>query len=306
MWDFPADAKERTMSRNTCFCVACVLLIASPLARAEGPANPLDGAPSRYAKSDGMKVHYKSLGKGDTALVLVHGWTADMTSWRYQVPAFDGKVRLVLIDLPGHGRSDKPKIDYTMDVFARAIDAVLTDAGVKKAALAGHSMGTPVVRQFYRRYPKKVVALIAVDGALQKFDLPPELRKKIVAQIEGPNFKASMGKLIASMFTKDTPREVRKHLMESYPAAPQHVAVSAMKAMQDPSIWKDDPIKVPAQTIVAKGPFWTAEYEKYVRKLAPGIGYQKMDGVGHFLMMEKPREFNALMLAFLKKNGVVK
>jgi pimeloyl-ACP methyl ester carboxylesterase len=79
-----------------------------------------------------------------------------------------------------------------------------------------------------------------------------------------------------------------------------------MRAMQDPSIWKDDPIKVPAQAIMAKAPFWTPEYEKYVRKLAPGIDYRMMDGVGHFLMMEKPREFNALMLAFLKKNGVVK
>jgi pimeloyl-ACP methyl ester carboxylesterase len=293
------------MARKTDFCVAWVLL-AGLGARADEPANPLDKAPSRYAKADGMKVHYKSLGKGQTALVFVHGWTADLTSWRYQVPAFAGKVRLVLIDLPGHGKSDKPKTDYTMDLFARAVEAVLTDAGVKKAVLAGHSMGTPVVRQFYRRSPKKVVGLIAVDGRLQKLDLPPEALKKIVAQLEGPDYKAAVGKLIDGMLTKDTPAEVRKHLKGSYPAAPQHVARSALRAMLDPSIWKDDPIKVPTQAILAKSPFWTPEYEKYVRKLAPGIDYQMMDGVGHFLMMEKPREFNALLLAFLKKNGVVK
>jgi pimeloyl-ACP methyl ester carboxylesterase len=151
-----------------------------------------------------------------------------------------------------------------------------------------------------------VIGLIAVDGRLQKFDLPPEAFKKFVAQFDGPDFKANVGKFIEGMFTKDTPEEVRKHLKEAYPTAPQHVAVSAMKAMQDPAIWKDDPIKVPAQTILAKAPHWTAEYEKYVRKLAPGIDYQTMDGVGHFLMMEKPKEFNALMMAFLKKNGVVK
>jgi pimeloyl-ACP methyl ester carboxylesterase len=115
-----------------------------------------------------------------------------------------------------------------------------------------------------------------------------------------------MSKFIQAMLRKDTPEAVREYLKEAVPAAPQHVAVSAMRAMQDPAIWKDDPIKVPVQAIVAKGPFWTAEYEKYVRKLAPGIDYQQMDGVGHFLMMEKPREFNALVMAFLKKNGVVK
>jgi pimeloyl-ACP methyl ester carboxylesterase len=293
------------MARNISLCVACVLLVAAARARADEPANPLDKAPSRYAKSGDIKVHYKSLGKGETALVFVHGWTADMNSFRYQVPAFDGKVRLVLLDLPGHGKSDKPKIDYTMDVFAKAIDAVLADAGVTKAVLAGHSMGTPVVRQFYRRYPKKVVALIAIDGRLQKFDLPPETMKKYLAQLGGPDFKKAYRTFINNMLTKDTPESVRKQL-EAYPAAPQHVAVSAMKAMQDPSIWKDDPIKVPVQAILTKAPFWTSEYEKYVRKLAPGIDYRQMDGVGHFLMMEKPKEFNALMLAFLKKIKVVK
>src|SRR5262245_49467433 len=139
------------MARNSSFYIAGVLLVAGLAVRAEAPANPPDKAPSRYAKCDDRKVHYKSLGKGETALVFVHGWTADLTSWRYQVPAFDGKVRLVLIDLPGHGKSDKPKVDYTMDLFAKAVDAVMSDAGVKKAVLAGHSMRTPVAGQCYRR-----------------------------------------------------------------------------------------------------------------------------------------------------------
>jgi pimeloyl-ACP methyl ester carboxylesterase len=294
------------MAKVLSVSIALVLLSAAVQARADEPANPLDKAPSHYAKSGEMKVHYKSLGKGETALVFVHGWTADLTSWRYQVPAFDGKVRMIVIDLPGHGKSDKPKIEYTMDVFAKAVDAVLADAGVTKAALAGHSMGTPVVRQYYRLYPKKVLALIAVDGRLQKLILPPERLKEIAAQLDGPDFKKTMARLIDGMLREDTPAEVRKHLKEAYPAAPRHVAVSAMKAMMDPAIWKDDPIKVPVQALLAKAPFWTAEYEKYVRKLAPGIDYQIMDGVGHFLMMEKPKECNALMMAFLKKNGIVK
>src|SRR5262249_33809666 len=124
-------------------------------ARAQKTDDPTEKAPSHFAKVDGHKVHYKSLGEGKTALVLVHGWTCDLTVWRFQVPALEGKVHVLLIDLPGHGQSDKPKIEYTMDLFARAIDAVMKDAGVEEAVLAGHSMGTPVVRQFYRLYPKK-------------------------------------------------------------------------------------------------------------------------------------------------------
>jgi pimeloyl-ACP methyl ester carboxylesterase len=294
------------MTNNFSFCFAAVLFLAGLAARAETPANPLDKAPSRFATCDGLKVHYKSLGAGEKALVFVHGWTCDMTSWRYQVPAFDGKVRMVLIDLPGHGKSDKPKIDYTMDVFAKAVDAVLVDAGVKKAVLAGHSMGTPVVKQFYRRYPDKVAGLIAVDGRLQAFRLPPDALKQFVARFEGQDYKTTASQFINGMMTKDTPEEVRKYLKATLPTAPQHVAVSAMKEMMSSPMQKDDPLKVPVQSIMAKNPFLNAEYEKYVRKLAPDVDYQLMEGVGHFLMMEKPKEFNALVLGFLKKNDIVK
>src|SRR6266849_4963830 len=123
-----------------------VLLTVGLLAWAEERANPLDKAPSQFAKFDDIKVHYKSLGTGDTALVFVHGWTCNMNFWRYQVPAFEGKIRMILVDLPGHGESDKPKVDYPPEFFAKSVDAVLRDAGVEKAVLAGHSMGTPVIR----------------------------------------------------------------------------------------------------------------------------------------------------------------
>src|SRR5262249_32612580 len=159
-----------------------------------------------------------------TALVLVHGWTCDLTVWRFQVPALEGKVHVLLIDLPGHGQSDKPKIEYTMDLFARAIDAVMKDAGVEEAVLAGHSMGTPVVRQFYRLYPKKTRALVAVDGPLKSF-LKKEDGEKFIARFEGPDFKESAGKLIDATFMPKTPAEVRDRVKAVVQKTPQHVAV---------------------------------------------------------------------------------
>ena len=89
-------------------------------------------------------------------------------------------------------------------------------------------------------------------------------------------------------------------------ATPQHVAVSAMKGMLDPAVWKEDKIEVPVQVILAKSPFWSADYEQFVRKLAPQVDYRVMDGVGHFLMAEKPDEFNAVLADFLKKQGLIK
>lgn len=277
---------------------------------AEDKPNPLDKAPSQFAKmgdSGDIKVHYKSLGTGDTALVFVHGWTCNMNFWRYQVPVFDGKIRMIVIDLPGHGESDKPKVDYTPELFAKSVDAVLKEAGVNKAVLAGHSMGTPVIRQFARLYPQKTAGLIVVDGALRAPKFKPEDFEKFMARFSNPEWKENISKMVDSMFTKETSEEVRKAVKEGMPTAPQHVAASAMKEMFNPAIWKDDEkTDLPLQVIVAKSPNWPAEYEQFVRKIAPQVDYHVMEGVGHFLMMEKPKEFNDLMTSFLKKEGFLK
>jgi pimeloyl-ACP methyl ester carboxylesterase len=286
------------------FAALSALLALSP-ALAARAAQPPEKAPSRYARLDGNRVHYKSLGTGKTAVVLVHGWCSDMTFWDEQVPALAGKVRVVLIDLPGHGKSDRPKVEYTMDLFARAVDAVLKDAGVEQAVLAGHSMGTPVVRQFYRLFPKKTRALIAVDGALRPFTTDKALLEKFLSQFTGPDFKKNAGKFVEAMFTADTPARVREHIKARVQSADQRVAVSAMKNMLDPALWKEDRIEVPVLALMARSKFWGADYEAFVRKLAPKSEYRVMDGVGHFLMLERPAEFNAILVGFLKKQGVV-
>jgi pimeloyl-ACP methyl ester carboxylesterase len=288
--------------RPACAALAVLLILPHTDARATPPTP--DKSPSRFAKLGDLRVHYKSLGAGKTALVLVHGWCCDLTVWDDLVPALAGKVRVILIDLPGHGKSDRPKIEYTMDLFARAVDAVLKDAGVEQAALAGHSMGTPVVRQYYRLFPKKTRALIAVDGAFRRFTKDPAVLDKIVAQFSGPDFKEKAGKFLEAMLPPKTPAKVRERIRAAMQNVAPHAALSAMKGMFDPAVWKDDKIEVPVQAIMARSKFWTAEYEEYVRKLAPKLDYRVMDGVGHFLMLERPAEFNEILIGFLKKQGL--
>jgi len=116
-----------------------LLVLASPVAMAQ-KASSTTGE-SRYATLDGARIHYKNYGKGREALVFIHGWTCNLDNWRDQVPDFAKRNRVIALDLPGHGQSDKPEIAYSMDLFAQAIDAVMRDAKVKRGVLVGHSMG---------------------------------------------------------------------------------------------------------------------------------------------------------------------
>jgi pimeloyl-ACP methyl ester carboxylesterase len=290
----------------TRFLAATLALVPLVSARAQPPASPLDAAPSRFATLDGSKVHYKSLGDGPAALVLVHGWSCDLTFWRAQVPAFAGKARLVLIDLPGHGKSDRPEVNYTMDLFARAVAAVLKDAGVERAVLAGHSMGTPVVRQVYRLHPQKVLGLVAVDGALRRFAVEPAQLDQFLAPFQEPHFAEGVGKFVDAMFTPQTPAEIRTSVKETMQKATPRVALSAMRGMFDPAVWAEDKIDVPVQLILARSPFWEGDYREYVKRLAPKAEFHVVEGAGHFLMLEKPEAVNGLLAGFLRTAGVLK
>src|SRR5207244_1234309 len=105
--------------------------------------------PLRAASVDGLKIHSSSTGQGPRTLVFVHGWTCDSSSWVEQVPAFAKSYRVITLDLPGHGQSDSPADGkFSMDLFARAVEAVREEAKADKIVLVGHSMGAPVIRQY--------------------------------------------------------------------------------------------------------------------------------------------------------------
>jgi len=192
-----------------------------------------------------------------------------------------------------------------MDLFARAVEAVRAEAGAERLMLVGHSMGTPVIRQFYRRYPNKTRALVIVDGSLRPFSNLEQM-KQFIEPLRGPNYKERaemiIGGISQAVKDKKTQEEIRTAMM----SAPQHVMVGAMDAMMDDAIWKQDKINAPTLAVMAKQPQWNDEYEKYVRELVPGVDYQMWEGVSHFLMMDEPQKFNDTVLAFLKKNKLVK
>ncbi len=257
---------------------------------------------SRFANFENNKVHYVDVGKGSTALIFIHGWTCSAEFWKDSYTAFKN-MRVIAVDLPGHGMSDKPQVSYTMDYFARSIESVMKDAKITKAILVGHSMGTPVIRQFYRLYPEKTWGLVVVDGGLRPF-APKELVEKFFAPLKA-NYKEAAPKFIDGMLAPVKDENLKAKIKTAMLATPEYVAISAMEAMNDEKIWTNDKIKVPTLVIMAKSSARTNEYEQFVRSIVPNVDYQTWDDVSHFLMIEKPDEFNKTLAVFLVKNNFV-
>jgi pimeloyl-ACP methyl ester carboxylesterase len=254
------------------------------------------------ASVDGIPLHWTAAGSGAQTLVLVHGWTCDDSSWSGQVPALASKYRVITLDLPGHGKSGK--IDagrFSMDLFARAVEAVRAEAGAERIVLVGHSMGTPVIREYAKLYPHRVAALVLVDGVVV-LGAPPRpgiqpAQPPVADNMRGPNGAKNRETMIRGMFTPATPQAIQDHVLRMMLAAPEATAYGAMVATFDPKIWTNDVMTMPVLGLFAdKSALGNPETTK---KLFPNYQHHEIPGTGHFLMMEKPREFNALLTAFV-------
>lgn len=285
------------------FFVAVLLLMTASVAAAEVRSGEVETGESRFAVLGDARVHYVNYGTGGEALIFIHGWSCNLDNWRDQIPVFVKLTRVIAIDLPGHGRSDKPPITYSMEHFARAVDAVMQDAKVDRAVLAGHSMGTPVARQFYRLHPKKTLALIVADGPLRPFADKPTL-ERMIAGAGGQNYVEFVDQVFYGMIGKLSV-EGRERLRASIKNTPRHVLVSAMENMGDPAIWQEDKVNVPVLAIIAKHPFTPTNIEELSKQLVPNLDFHLWEDAGHFLMMEKPAEFNELVMQFLSRNELL-
>jgi pimeloyl-ACP methyl ester carboxylesterase len=131
------------------------------------PAVPLPDTvfPRHTVELHGSRVAFVDVGEGDP-LVLLHGITCSAASWNAIVPALAEHHRVIVPDLPGHGRSSRARGDYSVAGFALYVRDLLMGLGIRKATFVGHSLGGGVTMQTAYAYPELVgrMVLIASGG----------------------------------------------------------------------------------------------------------------------------------------------
>ena len=123
-----------------------------------------------YAQSmvvDGLRLHYYDSGPHEFApIVLIHGLGDEADTWRHIFPAVARWRRVIALDLPGFGRSEKPRRAYTLAFFARTVAEMLAALGVRRALLVGHSMGAAVAQRLALAQPRQAEHLVLIGGGL--------------------------------------------------------------------------------------------------------------------------------------------
>lgn len=269
-----------------------------------GAMDPNTPSPdSHFAMAQGCRVHYRDLGPlcdGDV-LALIHGWGGSTKFWRANIPVLAKSHRVVLPDLPGHGFSESPRGDCSIGDCAAAVAAVLDDAGVREAVLVGHSMGAAVACRFAREHPRRVRALVSVDGALIAYRVSATQREEFLARFRGPDYQTEVARFIRAWFRTRCDVALRERVCEDVLRTPQPVLVSAFASVLDAAEWELPASPWPLFLITAPSPLWNDDYVARVRARAPLMEHRVVPGAGHFLMLEQPEFFNAALAEFVAR-----
>lgn len=104
-------------------------------------------------------------GEGETTLLLVHGLGSYIKGWKKNIPELSKRFRVIAVDLPGYGKSDKEAYPYSLSFYAQVLTELLDKMGVEKAVFVGHSMGGQISMITALNYPDKVEKLVLISPA---------------------------------------------------------------------------------------------------------------------------------------------
>ncbi|MEJ2719512.1 MAG: alpha/beta hydrolase [bacterium] len=243
--------------------------------------------------SDGVPIRFTVAGGGKPALVFVHCWCCDRGYWKNQIPNFAEDHKVVAVDLAGHGESGADRSDWTLEMFAADVAAVVETLGLEDVILIGHSMGGPVILETARLIPDRVIGLIGID-TFQDFEREyTDVQKTQFLTGLRMDFEGTTKGFVRMMFPAGTDTSMVNAIASDMSAGPRDVGIGAMKSLlnfKPLEVLKQ--IHVPIRCINSDMLPTNVEADK---RYAESFDVKYMEGRGHFLMLEDPDTFNELL-----------
>ena len=138
----------------------------------------VDGVDRKTVLAGGHVIAYQETGPADGApVILLHGLASDADTWDKAIgPLAEHGLRVIAVDLLGHGASDKPAGTYLLADFAASLEQFLDAMGIAAATLCGHSFGGAIAMFFGSRYPDRVARVVLVSAGGLGREVHPVLR----------------------------------------------------------------------------------------------------------------------------------
>ena len=263
----------------------------------------------------GYKRAYRIAGSGP-AILLIHGIGDNSTTWNTVQTELAQRFTVIAPDLLGHGRSDKPRADYSVAAYANGMRDLLSVLGIERATIVGHSLGGGVAMQFAYQFPQLVERLILVSAGGVTKDVNFVLRcaslpigSEALALLRLPLVLPALqmaGRVAGMTLGRDLPNVLR--ILDDLPEPTASAAFSrTLRAVVD---WRGQIVTmldrcylteaVPVQIIWGtKDVVLPIRHAWMAHAAMPGSRLEIFEGAGHFPFHEDPARFIDVVERFI-------
>ncbi len=270
----------------------------------------------QYVQVGQIRTRFWTLGDEGTAVLLVHGISSSMEGWIHNVHALAERHRIYALDLVGSGRSDKPAAPYSYPYLAQFVHDFLQSQNVDRLNFVGHSMGGGIALHFALQFPDQVDRLVLVDSAGLGREVTLSFRLPTLPWIgewlTRPSRKGTARFLHEALYDPALITDELvdfKYELSALPGAQEAILSGlrqdvTLRGVRD-HVWRpivDNLPNITAPTLVIWGQqdrIIPVAHAQVARDRIPNVQVHILDRCGHVPQLERPDEFNALVLEFL-------
>ena len=304
--------------RSLASILSCVLVVLGLILYS--PDIPVSDLKSKYAnqhskfiKIDGMNVHYRDQGKGET-IILLHGTGASLHTWDKWTDKLKNSYRVIRLDLPAYGLTGPhPENKYSISEYSEFLNSFVNELKLNNFILSGNSLGGTISWYYASIFPEKVqlLNLLSPGGFLKKEDKSP----LVIKLARTPVINKILRYVTPRFFIKNTLKEVyydenkltelkidtyrdmilRENNRESF------ICRSLLKTKDHTNRLKL--ISAPTQIIWGNEDSWIpVSNSKFFKDAITNVRIDIMHETGHIPMEERPLESLDLLLSFINSN----
>lgn len=274
----------------------------------------------RIKTSDGVRLNYLESGNG-LPLILVPGWSQTAAMFQAQLNGLSQDCRVIALDMRGHGQSEKPEYGYRIARLAKDLHEALVALDLNDVNLAGHSMGCAVIWSYWDQFgDDRLKRLILIDQPATPLRWPnwtdtdwanagsrldATALMDFIGQLTGPEgIQVSKDYISSSFFTSAVSPDMLEWVINENLEFPRHLAARLLVDLyaQD---WRDVLPRITLPTLVVGGEasLFNPQSQRWNADQIPGARLEIFcaeDGGSHFMWLENPYRFNALIRDFIQ------
>lgn len=253
---------------------------------------------------NGVSIHYEVDGSGEP-LLFVHGLGGCLDNWSNQVKTFCDAYRVIRLDLRGFGGSECPASDeaYSVAIFASDLLDLIDHLEEEAIHLIGTSMGGYVAQRFALSHPERVKSLVLCHTTCRR-DVPPEILTTRIRALEKADMNTYARLVVSQALAEGAPQELIDAIVESVSKNSKDAYVRVIsKGLVGFDVCEElSRLSVPTLIIAGeKDQVIPPDRSRDLHRRIAGSRLEIIRNVGHLSYLERPEEFNAILMGFLSE-----